>query len=375
MVHVALDGTPLLGQRTGIGRYTEHLLAALAERADLTVSATAFTLRGAGRLAALVPPGVATRSFPMSARVLRSVWTRAEFPRVALFSGRCDVFHGTNFVLPPTGRAGGVVTIHDLAYLTMPDVVDDTSRRLRDLVPRSLRRAASVCTPSQAVADQVLQTYGGAVPEVVVTPLGVDPEWLAIEPPSELDRRRLNLPVDYFLFVGTREPRKDLTTLLSAYAQFRSEWMSADTQRPEPPVLVLVGPQGWGPDQDPLPGVDVRGYAPTQLLRTVVAGARALVMPSRDEGFGLPALEGLAAGVAVIVSNVPALVEVTAGHAEVFDVGDAADLATLLTAMADATVDGSSADEARRRRREFAAGWTWGRCADRTCAAYRIAVG
>src|SRR5664280_647648 len=135
MVHVALDGTPLLGQRTGIGRYTEHLLAALAERADLTVSATAFTLRGAGRLGALVPPGVATRSFPMSARVLRSVWTRAEFPSVALFSGRCDVFHGTNFVLPPTGRAGGVVTIHDLAYLTMPDVVDDTSLRLRDRYP------------------------------------------------------------------------------------------------------------------------------------------------------------------------------------------------------------------------------------------------
>src|SRR5664279_1820376 len=245
MVHVALDGTPLLGQRTGIGRYTEHLLAALAERADLTVSATAFTLRGAGRLGALVPPGVATRSFPMSARVLRSVWTRAEFPSVALFSGRCDVFHGTNFVLPPTGRAGGVVTIHDLAFLTMPDTVDATSRALRELVPRSLARAAAVCTPSRSVADQVLDAYGPAVPELVVTPLGVDPGWLAVEPPDAGERVRLALPADYFLFVGTREPRKDLATLFAGYARLRSDW-SGQGARPE---LLLVGPRGWQADQ------------------------------------------------------------------------------------------------------------------------------
>jgi len=371
MVHVALDGTPLLGQRTGIGRYTEHLLAALAERADLTVSATAFTLRGAGRLGALVPPGVATRSFPMSARVLRSVWTRAEFPSVALFSGRCDVFHGTNFVLPPTGRAGGVVTIHDLAYLTMPDVVDDTSLRLRDLVPRSLRRAAAVCTPSQAIADAVLDTYGRAVPEVVVTPLGVDPKWLQIQAPSQRDRRRLGLPADYFLFVGTREPRKDLPTLLAAYRQFRGEFRAAGTL---PPTLLLVGPKGWGPGHEPAEGVQTHGYAPITELRSIVAGARALVMPSRDEGFGLPALEGLATGVTVVVSRVPALVEGTGGHAVVFDIGDAAGLAAVLAQVAQEPINDAAMADVRRRRRAFAAESTWDRCADRTMDAYRLAL-
>ena len=74
-MHVALDGTPLLGRRTGIGRYTEHLLAALAARDDVTVSATAFTLRGAGSLRAAVPPGVSTRSLPVPARLLRTAWT------------------------------------------------------------------------------------------------------------------------------------------------------------------------------------------------------------------------------------------------------------------------------------------------------------
>ena len=370
-MHVGYDGTPLLGQRTGVGRYTEHLLTALAARDDLTVTATAFTLRGAGGLRNALPARVATRSLPVPARLLRAAWTHTEFPPVSLLSGRCDVFHATNFVLPPTGRAGGVVMIHDLAYLTMPDLVDDTSRRLRDLVPRSLKRAAAVCTPSQAIADAVLDTYGGSVPEVVVTPLGVQPEWLQIEPPDRQDRRRLGLPADYFLFVGTREPRKDLPTLLAAYQQFRAEWGTAGGPAP---TLLLVGPDGWGPGQEPAAGVETRGYAPIDELRVIIAGARALVMPSRDEGFGLPALEGLATGVAVIVSTVPALVEVTAGHARVFDIGDAAGLAALLTSAASDPAIGPEVEQARRQRRAFAATSTWQRCAERTMDAFRIAL-
>jgi len=368
-VRVALDGTPLLGRRTGIGRYTEHLLAALAGRGDLTVSATAFTTRGAGALPAAVPPGVAARSLPVPARLLRAVWSHLEVPPVGLFSGRTDVFHATNFVLPPTGRAGGVVTIHDLAYLTMPDAVDATSRALRELVPRSLSRAAAVCTPSQAIADQLRDAYGPRVSEVVVTPLGVDPGWLDAEPPGPDLRARLDLPADYFLFVGTREPRKDLATLLAAYARLRAERPGAEL-----PALLLVGPEGWGPGQQPAPGVQVRGYLPTEDLRAVVAGARALVMPSRDEGFGLPALEGLAAGVAVIVSNVPALVEVTAGHAPVFPIGDAAALAGLLADAADLPLDQPREAQARRDRRAHASGWTWERCAEGTVSAYRLAA-
>ncbi len=373
-VRVAVDGTPLLGRRTGIGRYTEHLLDALVARDDVDVTATAFTLRGAGGLTAAVPPGVRVRSLPVPARLLRAAWTRLEFPPVGILSGRSDVFHGTNFVLPPTGRAGGVVTIHDLAYLTMPDVVDRTNRALRELVPRSIRRAAAICTPTQAIADQIADTYGPSLPDIVVTPLGVDPEWLDVAPPDAGQRKRLRLPGSYFLFVGTREPRKDLGTLLAAYAALRADRGAAARSLPG---LLLVGPDGWGPDQQPSPGVEIHGYAAGEDLRLIVAGARALVMPSRDEGFGLPALEGLAAGTAVIVSDVPAMVEVTGGRATVFPIGDVAALAAALDlhapAQAPLASDQQSSEQARIGRREYAAAWTWRRCADRTMAAYRLA--
>ena len=288
---------------------------------------------------------------------------------MGLLAGRSDVFHATNFVLPPTGRAGGVVTIHDLAFLTMPDTVDAVSRELVELVPRSLSRAAAVCTPSNAVAGQIREAYGPGCPEIIVTPLGVDPQWLSVSAPAASGRDRLGLPAEYFLFVGTREPRKDLATLLAAYGVFRAQWSSG---RP-PPALLLVGPAGWGAEERPVPGVVIRDYAPTEELQAIVAGAAALVMPSRDEGFGLPALEGLAAGVPVIVSDVPALVEVTGGQAAVFPVGDVEALAAQLLAVAESDPAGSA--EKSRGRREYAAGWTWDRCAEATVAAYLIAAG
>ena len=181
--------------------------------------------------------------------------------------------------------------------------------------------------------------------------------------------RGCDLPDDYFLFVGTREPRKDLPTLLAAYrAAARSR------SGPTPPTLLLVGPAGWGPELAQAPGVQMHDYAPVADLPTIVAGARALVMPSRDEGFGLPALEALATGTAVIISDIPAL---RRGHrrsgAAVFPVGDVDGAGR---------GSGTTGCNGRRRpgrraarRRVYAAEWTWDRCADRTVQAYRIAAG
>lgn len=365
VIRAALDGTPLFGQRTGIGRYTENLLEALQGRHDaVTLSATAFTLRGWRQLADLVPAGTRTRSLPVPARGLRYLWGRAEFPPVQWLAGRFDVFHATNFVLPPTGAAAGVVTIHDLSFLTMPEAVDSVSRQLVDLVPQSLRRAQVVCTPTRAIADQVLDVYGDQVKQVQVTPLGVSPSWRSAPRPDLQRLLELGLPGDYFLFIGTREPRKDLRTLTYAYQIARQG-------RPDFPSLVLIGPSGWGSRAELPEGTVVRPYAEQDEIQQAVAGARALIMPSRYEGFGLPALEALATGTTVIVSADKALVEVTGGHALVFPIGDAEHLAQHLSDVATT----ESTDEERALRREWSKRWTWDRCATSTIEAYRCAVG
>lgn len=351
-MRVGLDATPLLGPRTGVGRYTRSLLQALTSYDDELV-ATAFTLRGRGGLDAAVPPGVTVAARPAPARALQALWSRTSWPPVELLTGAVEVFHATNFVLPPLRRARGVVTVHDLSYLHRPETVSAASARYRDLVPRSLQRAAAVLTPSQVTADLLREAYRVTAP-VTVTPLGVDAEWFTATPPDPALRRRLGLPEAYLLFVGTLEPRKDLATLLAAHRLL-----------PGAPPLVLVGPAGWGAAPD-LSGCITTGWLADEPLRAVVAGAAAVVLPSRDEGFGLPVLEALAAGVPVVASDLPVLREVGGPAVRYAPPGDPVAFAEAITAVLDDP--GAAGGPAAGRRQ--AAAFTWARCAELTRAAY-----
>jgi glycosyltransferase involved in cell wall biosynthesis len=291
---------------------------------------------------------------PVPVGVLHRLWARSEWPPAELLCGRSDIFHATNFVLPPLRQARGVVTIHDLSYLRHPDTVSAASARYRELVPRSLARASVVVTPSAVTAAHLQDAYDVRVP-VHVTPLGVGEQWARAEPPDDAVRARLGLPSSYLLFVGTLEPRKDLPTLLSAHR------LMADA-----PPLVLVGPPGWGERLD-VDGCITPGYLGDDLLPSVVAGASALVVPSRDEGFGLPVLEALAAGTPVVASDLPVLREV-GGHVVTYaEAGDPASFAAALQQVLDAPGDPAP-------RRTHGAAYTWARCAAATRAAYSLAL-
>lgn len=353
---VLLDATPVLGQRSGVGRYTAALLRELATRRDVIPGAIAFTARGQAALRAAVPPGVAVRGAPVPARALHACWRRWSWPPTELLAASADVIHATNFVLPPSRRARGVVTVHDLAFLDHPEVLPAAQRQLPELVRRSVARAAVVCTPSHAVAAQVARRLDVAAERIVVTPLGVDRSWFDASPPTDELRAALRLPACYLLFVGTAQPRKGLDVLLQAHA----------TGAGLPP-LVLAGPPGWGPALSVPPRVRVLGYLPEAALRAVVAGARALVLPSSEEGFGLPVLEAMAAGIPVVCSDLPALREVSGGLATLVPPGDPSALARAL-----ASVDGTNPLQAAARR-AHAAGYTWRACAEATVRAYRMA--
>lgn len=372
-LRIGLDVTPLLGQLTGVGRYVAALLDALASSAHAGEDAlrgTAFTVRSREALGARLPAGVAVAGPPVPARVLQALWQRSELLPVTALAGRCDVFHGTNFVLPPTGRAAGVLTVHDLSYLRTPHTVTQASLSYRELVPRSIQRAAVVCTPSQAIADEVIETYGLPPGRVAVTPLGVSPAWSHALPPDDDLRRRLGLPRDYYVFSGSLEPRKNLPLLVEAQRRLRAE-------DPDVPALVLMGPAGWGPRLD-LAGLDpgavvLTGYLEDDELQRVVAGARLLAYPSAYEGFGLPPLEAFACGVPVVASDLAVVREVVgrdAGLARLVPPGDVEALVEALRAQFAASVDPELAAGRRRRAAEF----TWAATASRTRAAYRRAV-
>ncbi len=367
-----MDVTPLLGTPTGIGRYVGALAAALAAGGSYggALRGVAFTLRHRGALADRLPHGMPVVGPPVPARALQWSWSRAEFPPVTALTGSLDVFHGTNFVLPPPGRAAGVVTVHDLSFLRTPQTVTRASLAYRSLVPRGLRRAGAVCVPSQAVAAEIQDAYGLEDERLFVTPLGVEPAWSRATAPDEARRRRLGLPGQYLLFSGSLEPRKNLPVLLDAHRRL----CAAD---PEWPPLVLMGPPGWGPALDlhalPAGKVVMTGYLAEDDLRSVVAGASALVYPSLYEGFGLPPLEAFACGVPVVASDLPVVREVIGDDRDVARLVPAADVDALAGALL-AQLSGSEPADVAGRRRRRASAFTWTRTADHTREAYRRAL-
>ena len=365
-----MDVTPLLGTPTGIGRYVRSLLAELIEDGDDEVLGIAFTLRRRGALAGQLPDGVRTVGPPVPARALQALWSRSELPTVTALGGRLDVFHGTNFVLPPTGRAAGVVTVHDLSFLRTPQTVTRASLAYRTLVPRSIDRAGAVVVPSAAVAAEVADEYPAAADRVVVTPLGVDPAWSTAIPPDDGRRRRLGLPRDYLVFSGSLEPRKNLPLLLAAQRRLCARYGDW-------PPLVLMGPPGWGPSLDlsglPEGAVRMTGYLADDELHSVVAGARALVYPSLYEGFGLPPLEAFACGVPVVASDLPVIREVVGDDREMSRLVPPGDVDAVVDAL-EAQVRRTEAPDVAVRRRRRAAGFTWTVTAERTREAYRRAV-
>lgn len=365
MLVVTLDGTPLLGTRTGIGRYVEHLVPALGRAATATgveVKVQVTTWSARRRRVRDLPAGVRQVGLPMPARLLRSAWTRGDRPSAESLGVGGDVVHGTNFVVPPTRRIAPVVTVHDLTYLE--DSAGPSNAAYRQLVPAALRRGAHVLTPTRAVAEAVRTLYGLGADRTTVTPLGVDPGWARTSAPDHAWLAGRGLPHEYVLYVGSAAPRKNLPALVEAHRRATDDGRRG-------PALVLAGPAG-APSSDPAPpGVVRAGWLAEDDLRTVVAGARALVLVSHDEGFGLPVLEALAAGRPVVVSRAPALLEVAGPHAhgglDATDVDAIAQGLTETLARPDTAAD-------RERRQAWAAGWTWDACAAATLQAYTRAA-
>lgn len=363
---VALDATPLLGVRTGIGVFVHELVCALARPegpAGIDLRAYAVTWRGRDELAGALPAGVKPVRRPMPARPLRELWKRSDLAPLELWTGPVDVVHGTNFVVPPARRAARLVTVHDLTAWRFPDLVAPASRDFPALVGRAVRNGAWVHTNSQSVADEVEDTIGAAPGRVRVVRPGVPP----VTRGDPGTGRELAGTGRYVLALGTVEPRKDLPGLVAAFDQVASE--DADVR------LVVAGPDGWGtPAFEAAVAAAAHrdrvvrlGYVSEHERAGLLAGATVFAYPSVYEGFGFPPLEAMTAGTAVVATRAGAVPEVCGGAATLVDVGDVDALAAAMVRLLDDD-DARAALVAAGRAR--AGEFSWAVCAAEMAALY-----
>ncbi|MFP5351569.1 MAG: glycosyltransferase family 4 protein [Actinomycetota bacterium] len=349
---VALDAGPVLDSPTGVGRYTGELVRCLETR-GVVVRRYAVSLR------APTTPEIARWRLPASA--LQELWRRFDRPIPSSLFGDADVVHATNFVLPPTGGRPGVVTVHDLSF-HRTDVFPG-GERLRELVPWSLRHAAVVVVPTQAIAGEVSDRYAFPADRIVVTPEGVSPLFFGASPLSEMALGKLGIPGPFILAAGTIEPRKNLPLLLRAWDRIRGDlpgWR-----------LVIAGPRGWGPELPETQGVILLGYVADETLPGLMAAAEIFCYPSVYEGFGLPPLEAMAAGTACVVGRYSAAPEVLGEGAVLFDPADAEALAGELAVLA---ADRGARSSLALTGRAHAGGFTWEKTAAATISAYEKAL-
>ncbi len=326
---VGIDYTAAAWQGAGIGRYTRELIR------------TAVAMGGPFRYILFYAAGglpkqspykselqqmcatfehVHALPLPFTPRLLTILWQRLRLPlAIEYFTGRLDIVHAPDFVLPPT-RARTILTVHDLTFLTHPDCFEPALQTyLARGVPKHLQRADLILADSHATRRDLNRLLDISFEQSVVIYPGIADRFRPRERKHlELERQQLGLPEQFLLFVGTIEPRKNLVRLLEAFSQLRQSGTYPDLH------LVIAGRKGWLYEEvfvavqrfNLASHLHFLDFVDDDMLPTLYNLAEALVYPSRYEGFGLPVAEALACGTPVVTTYVASLPEV-AGQAAI----------------------------------------------------------
>ena len=358
IVRILIDYRPALRARTGAGLWITGLVEALASLdAPNSPSVTIFSSSWKDRLGSVAPSGVAAMDHRVPGRLLNWLWHRREWPPIEQLTREpFDVVHSPSPLLIPSRTAARLVTIHDLDFLDHPERgVREVRRDYAELAGEHAPPAAAVVVSSATTAAEVTSRLNVEPQRLTVCPVGAPP-W-SPRPPSSTGQ--------HILFVGTLGARKNVGRLITAYTALRAE-------RTHTPPLVLAG----GPGPEPIPELEAHGgdgvirrlgYVKSPELRKLYESAAMLVLPSLDEGFGIPVLEAMTVGVPVVVSNRGSLPEIV-GEAGV--IVDPEDTHALAAAMANLL------DDHERYARLVKAGvaqatrFRWGRSAAALLGAY-----
>ena len=370
-MRVGLDGYPLCEPLTGVGHYTLELSRALAvnnpsDQFEL-IAPSDFHPTVAAQFARADISNLNLVSLGL--KHPRGRWWSYHLPRY-LRRSPIDLFHGTNYELPLWAARRAVLTVHDLSSLLYPELHrKQLARRMRLRLPLAVKLAKAIITPTEAVKRELCArlkvrpekvTAIHEAPRDSFHPLGGD-ESLQV-------RQRLGIENDFLLFVGTLEPRKNLLTLLKAFARILSETMLR-------PQLVVAGGEGWLMDEtfSALCEADIRahlclaGYLNDDDLRALYSSCRAFIYPSLYEGFGLPPLEAMACRAPVIASRISALEETLIDAAILID---PLDVDALTRGIISVLEDGSRRNEMAAKGHARVKDFSWEKAAKLTAEIY-----
>ncbi len=306
-MRIGLDGIPLASPKTGIGHYTLELARELAR----------LSPEDEFQLISPVPfSSFEDERFPNLKRIQtqrRRFWWTLGLP-LYVRRAKLSLFHGTNYEVPFWNECPTVLSIHDLSLLLYPEThLSNVVRRARYRLPVMARAATRIITATEFVKREVAEHLPVDPAKIAVTAYAPRRNFRPLPPDeSEQTRARLGVEDSFILFVGTIEPRKNLITLLRAFA----EVIKNTELRPQ---LVIAGQKGWLMDEtmnyierERLGGrVKFTGYVTDRDLRALYSSCAVCVYPSLYEGFGLPPLEAMSCGAPVIASDIPSLMEAT----------------------------------------------------------------
>jgi glycosyltransferase involved in cell wall biosynthesis len=365
---VAIDVTPLLGARSGIGNAVGEIVAALQNlEAAPPVVPYALSLR-ARMMRADAPPD--TRYVPWPARALLKSWAHRDVPRIDRWLQPATVVHATNYLAPPS-RLPTLVSVYDCSFVRYPELCTPEVRALVPIVRRTIGRGATVHTGSEFVADEIEELFGPGLRgtgRLVVIPLGIPRLGDSAVMPAELDAAIGGAP--FVLSIATLEPRKNLPHLVSAFGLLAET--HADLR------LVIAGRDGPA-----RPAVDdavarlssaardrvvLAGHVDDAGRRALLDSASVLAYPSIYEGFGFPLLEAMSLDVPVVAARAGSIPEVAGDAALLVEPTDDRSLAAAIDRV---LTDDSTRSELIARGRDRLGAFSWQETARALASCYR----
>lgn len=368
-MRIGFDVSPITRTRTGVGNYCHYLLKHLLELEEDCVF-RAFSSGMAeidlGDLAA----SLGHRHIPVPTRFLYLLWNTVGLPRVDKLLGNVDVYHATNYFLPPTRSARRVVTVHDLAFLAVPEFCSaKIVQPFSGGIGRFCRDADAILAYSESTKGDIVQYLDVDPDRITVAPMAVDEGFLPLarEEAAGLVAERYGISEPFLLFVSTLDPRKNVIGLLRAFALLAKEI---------PHRLVLIGSPGWNADAifETIENLGIGdrivrpGFVPHLELPAFYCAADAFVFPTHYEGFGLPLLEALVCGCPVVTADNSSVPEVTGDGALRVDSKDVEGFANAVRLILS---DSELREKLVAKGKAHAEKFSWHTCARTTMDLYR----